>query len=233
MTAIETTVTDPTTGDVITFTGTSDADVEAQIDAFFGNDIAEEAAQESPGKSCADFLSKARADLAKLQTKLSAAHDTYASTIDGAADTYRQYQLCGDTAEKQSLYERYLRGAELSDKEYQSRVSLKHSAYDDGPVCALALDYSDVALSDFLIAEQVIGAYRPSNAMRSGKHTIVTLVRFEGDKRRRMTLGYPATDGLPPRSLEDVIRFAQESGTYRSRLGAFLGDTAQDLPALP
>lgn len=222
MTTVELTVTDPVSGDELTFTGSSDDEVNAAADSHFSADLAN---VEYAGSAREDRkrVTALRRDLKATEAKLNTAErnlkryrEEYAASPDGIAETWRKYEVSGDL----SVRDLYERGVELSLEEFCERVSLGHSDDDDGAQAAAVLSEGH-ELTPHLITENVTGTYLNSKNSREDVRTDFTLMRVDVDgTRRRMSI---RVEGAPPVTLNRVLEIAWSDSNYRSRLRRMLG----------
>jgi hypothetical protein len=229
MTTVELTVTDPVSGDELTFTGSSDDEVNAAADSHFSADLAN---VEYAGSAREDRkrVTALRRDLKATEAKLNTAErnlkryrEEYAASPDGIAETWRKYEVSGDL----SVRDLYERGVELSLEEFCERVSLGHSDDDDGARAAFVLAEGH-ALTPLLISENVTGTYINSKNSREGFDTDAVFMRvFPDGTRQRMNIRF---DGECPFTLNAALEQLWNSSGTRNRLKRMLGDS--DIPAI-
>lgn len=220
------TITDPVSGEDLTFDADTPEEVERLIDKHFGTDLADVEFTGSVREE-RKRVTALRRDLNGTRNKLNTARRRldksrveYASSPDGIAETYRAWELARGKG-IEPLGELMRAGAALNAEEFQTRVALGHSDDDDGVRVPLPLP--GTRMDNALIDERITGTYLDSVNSRSGALTVVTLMRTGAiGKPTRMTV--PMT-GDRPETLEDVIVYAWRTAALRSRLKRFLGDT--------
>lgn len=220
------TITDPVSGEYLTFDADTSQEVERLIDKHFSVDLADVEFTGSVREE-RKLATALRRDLTVTKNKLDTAKRRldksrveYASSPDGIAETYRDWELAQGKG-IEPLGELMRAGAALNAEEFQTRVALGHSDDDDG--LRVPLPLPGTQMDNALIDERITGTYLDSVNSRNGTLTVVTLMRTDDlGSRTRMTV--PVT-GNRPETLEDVIVYAWRTTALRSRLKRFLGDT--------
>lgn len=153
----------------------------------------------------------------------------YASTPDGAAETYRRYELARG-AERAQLRAVSLAGLAMSDEEYRLRVQLGNAGVHDGPLQVIAVGDLGSAQVPALVAHRVMGTLRSGPALAESQSARVGLMRLApgGQTRYRLTVTYPAPFGIFTATLGEVIAAAATASAMRRRLVEFLGAQASE-----
>ncbi|MBE5477760.1 hypothetical protein E3G68_005093 [Mycobacteroides abscessus] len=174
-------------------------------------------------------LASVRERLATARNRLRQAHIEYASTPDGACETYRRFELA-DGQERVALRQIYLAGLSMADHEYQRRAELRHANDSDGPLEALPLGRSHDPLVGVLVEQRVMGWVRCGPAALASGEVTVGLIRVlaDGTSRRRIRLrgAVDSELGVFTETLATVVRQALADPLARERLDGFLGATA-------
>lgn len=175
-------------------------------------------------------LAAVRHRLADARERLRQAEVDYASTPDGACETYRRFELAGGP-QRSRLLEVYLAGLSAADQEYRRRRDLGHANAADGPLEALAVWAWEDPLARLLVEHRVMGWVRngPAAAVSSGR-VAVGLIRLlpDGQTRKRLRASCPTDPDLMVFNspLSTVIRQAWTDPRIRPRLNQFLGAAA-------
>ncbi len=178
-----------------------------------------------------------QAELAKVQQQLAKARErrdkdaiTYASTPDGAAETYRRFELSPyGSEERKHLKTTYLAGLTMAGEEYDERARLGNAAANDGPLAVIPV--GDLTGQDplvrTLVEQRVMGTFRNTAAALETDQVTVTLMRLlPSQERKRMRLEVPAELGILTLSLADLIARAWVEAATQKRLRAFLEEAA-------
>lgn len=216
------TITDPITGENLEFTGTTDADVNQQIDDHFGVTAAD--AEHTTSDPTAD-----PAVLDEARHHLRTAEINYASTPEGLAEYTRRWELAADPDQRDTLAAIIAAGVATADEEYLERLALDNSTLTDGLLRALLLTATpNDPVADILVAQRVMGTYRQSDAALDTGRTRIALHRITPSGTRiRASITYPqALLTTTAVSLSDVISYSIAQPEYRPRLHTFLDDTA-------
>lgn len=181
-------------------------------------------------------------ELAKVQQQLAKARErrdrdaiTYASTPDGAAETYRRFELAPyGSDERKSLKTTYLAGLTMAGEEYEERAQLGNAAANDGPLAVIPV--GDLTGQDplvrTLVEQRVMATFRNTAAALDTNQVTVTLMRLlPSQERKRMRLEVPAELGILTQSLADIIAQAWSDPATQKRLRAFLEEAADAVGA--
>lgn len=170
-----------------------------------------------------------RRQLAAARVRRGQAEIEYASTPDGACETYRRLELATG-ADRAQLRKLYRAGLAMAAKEYERRLELGHAKEGDGPLDALAVGSADDPLAHCLMVHQVMGWARSgADAVTSGTAQ-VGLIRLlpDGITRKRMWLTCPVDMDvrIVTASLSTVVRMAWADPKRKGALDRFLGAVA-------
>ena len=182
------------------------------------------------------------AELAKVQEQLAKARErrdrdavVYASTPDGAAETYRRFELAPfDAPERKNLKTICLNGLEMAGKEHEERIRLGNAGPNDGPLAVIPVGDTTGAdpLVKALVEQRVMGTFRNTTAaMDTGKVTVTLLRLLPTQERKRMRLDVRAEMGVFTATLSDVIAQAWADPALQKRLRTFLEDAADSVAA--
>lgn len=182
------------------------------------------------------------AELAKVQGQLAKARERrdrdaiiYASTPDGAAETYRRFELAPyDSAERKTLKTAYLNGLTMAGQEHEERTRLGNAGPNDGPLAVIPVGDTTGAdpLVIALVEHRVMGTFRNTTAaMDTGRVTVTLLRLMPTQERRRMRLDVEAEMGVFTSRLSDVITEAWADKALQKRLRGFLDDAAEPIAA--
>lgn len=180
------------------------------------------------------------AELAKVQEQLAKARErrdrdaiVYASTPDGAAETYRRFELSPyDSTERKSLKMTYLNGLTMAGEEYEERQRRGNAGPNDGPLAVIPV--GDLTGNDpvvnTLVAQRIMGTFRNTPAAMDTNRVTVTLMRLlPNQERKRMRLDVDAELGVFTSRLSDVLVEAWADKATQKRLRAFLEDAADPI----
>ncbi|SHU64401.1 Uncharacterised protein [Mycobacteroides abscessus subsp. abscessus] len=172
-------------------------------------------------------LTRIRAQLEKARDQKHESAITYASTPDGAAETYRHYELSA-AKDKPRLREIYLSGLAMSAEEYAKRRELGNASTNDGPLQAIPAGDFTNPITAVLISHRIMGTYRNPPASEAPNSVQISLMRLEPDDttRRRMRLTVPTEMGLFTNTLAEVVINARRDPKTWPRLRTFLGADA-------
>ncbi|SLH40914.1 hypothetical protein [Mycobacteroides abscessus] len=189
----------------------------------------------STGKNAAELqrqllqrrLIQIRKQLAQGRAQEEEAAIVYASTPDGASETYRRYELATE-AEKSRLRRIYLAGLAMSAEEYAKRVELGNEGDIDGPLQVIPVGDLTHPLARVLIEYRVMGTFRNGPEVATIGGTQITLLRLEedGNTRRRMRLQAAVENGIFTDTLTSIVKTAASTAKTRDRLRKFLGPQA-------
>ena len=179
-------------------------------------------------------------ELAKVQEQLAKARErrdrdaiVYASTPDGAAETYRRFELAPYASpERKSLKMTYLNGLTMAGKEHEERMRLGNAGPNDGPLAVIPV--GDITGADplvrALVEHRVMGTFRnTAAAMDTGRVTVTLMRLMATQERKRMRLDVEAEMGVFTARLSDVIADAWADRALQKRLRAFLEDAADPI----
>lgn len=169
-----------------------------------------------------------RRQLVAARLRLGQNEIEYASTPDGACETYRRLELATGE-DRVRIRKVYLAGLAMAAGEYERRLELGHANEADGPLDALAVGAVADPLARCLVAHQVMGWARSGpDAVVSG-HVPVGLIRLLADgSRKRFRLSCPVDIDVRvvTASLSTIVRMAWADPKRRSGLDRFLGAAA-------
>ncbi|MCT7372668.1 hypothetical protein [Mycolicibacterium llatzerense] len=169
-------------------------------------------------------LAQVRDKLTKQRQTRDKAAELYASTPDGAAETYRRYEMASG-AEKQRLRNTYLTGLQLAAEEYALRVELGNARPGDGPLQIIAAGDLDDPIARTLIEHRVMGTLRNGPDVASTETVRIALFRLapNGRDRPRLAITAPAPFGIFTATLAEIITTTSADTKYAGRLRKFLG----------
>lgn len=171
-------------------------------------------------------LAQVRDQLARKRRARDKAAELYASTPDGAAETYRRYELASG-AEKQRLRDTYLTGLQLAAEEYAVRVELGNARPGDGPLQIIAAGDLADPTARILIEHRVMGTLRNGPDVTASETVRIALFRLapNGRDRPRLAITAPAPFGIFTATLAEIITTTNADPKYAGRLRKFLGPT--------
>lgn len=172
-------------------------------------------------------LARIRAQLDKARGVADEKAIEYAATPDGAAETYRRYELAAG-GERERLRVVSLAGLAMSDEEYQRRVQLGNASAHDGPLQVIAVGPLESEPVRVLVAHRVMGTLRSGPDLAAGQSARIKLMRLapDGKTRHRLSVSYPAPFGIFTATLAEVIAAVAADPAVRGRLVEFLGAAA-------
>lgn len=172
-------------------------------------------------------LTRVRSQLDKARAQRHESAITYASTPDGAAETYRHYELAAE-ADKPKQREIYLAGLAMSAEEYAKRHELGNASANDGPLQAIPVGDFSSPVTAVLISHRIMGTYRNAPMTAAHGSVQISLMRLEPDNttRRRMRLTVPTEMGVFTNTLAEVLTSARRDRKNWPRLRTFLGADA-------
>lgn len=175
-------------------------------------------------------LTQVRDKLGKARSARDKAAALYASTPDGAAETYRRYELASG-ATKQLLRDTYLAGVALAAEEYQLRVELGNATPGDGPLQAIPAGDLTHPTTATLIEHRVMGTLRNGPDVAATQTVRIALFRLapNGRDRHRLTITAPAPFGIFTATLTDIITTTATDTIYAARLRKLLGPANERL----
>ncbi|WP_141564252.1 hypothetical protein [Mycolicibacterium palauense] len=173
-------------------------------------------------------LNKVQAKLDKARRRRDADAIAYASTPDGAAETFRRYELSRDDNERKELKTTYLAGLTMAGEEYEERRRRGNASDNDGPLAVVPVGQFRDPLVKVLVEQRIMGTFRTTTASVDTNTVTVTLLRLLPDlqTRKRLRLYTTAEFGVLTADLADVITTAWRDPDTRKRVSTFLGDAA-------
>lgn len=178
-------------------------------------------------------LDKVQAKLDKARRRRDADAIAYASTPDGAAETFRRYELARDDQERKALKTTYLSGLAMAGEEYEERLTRGNAGDNDGPLAVIPVGSLRDPLTKTLVEQRIMATYRNSPASMDANIVTVTVLRLlpDGQTRKRLRIDTPAELGVLTADLADVIATAWNDPTTQKRLHAGLDDAADLIAA--
>lgn len=153
----------------------------------------------------------------------------YASTPDGAAETFRRFELAADPDERKNLKSIYLAGLTMAGDEYEQRRTRGNASDADGPLEVIPVGYIAEPVDPIvkaLVEQRIMGTYRTSERALTTERVPVTLLRLPNDQpRRRLKIQATAELGLFTSTLADVVVEAWHKPDVHQRLRNFLQDS--------
>lgn len=178
-------------------------------------------------------LDKVHTKLDKARRRRDADAIAYASTPDGAAETFRRYELTRDDQERKALKTTYLSGLAMAGEEYEERLTRGNAGDNDGPLAVIPVGPLRDPLAKALVEQRIMATYRNSPASMDANVVTVTVLRLlpDGQTRKRLRIDTPAELGVLTADLADVIATAWNDPTTQKRLRAGLDDAAEVIAA--
>lgn len=178
-------------------------------------------------------LDKVQAKLDKARRRRDADAIAYASTPDGAAETFRRYELTRDDRERKALKTTYLAGLAMAGEEYEERLSRGNAGDNDGPLAVVPVGSFRDPLAKALVEQRIMATFRNSPASMETNTVTLTLLRLLPDlqTRKRLRLDVAAELGVLAEDLADVIATAWTDEATQKRLRGFLDDAAEPIAA--
>lgn len=178
-------------------------------------------------------LDKVQAKLDKARRRRDADAIAYASTPDGAAETFRRYELTRDDTERKALKTTYLAGLSMAGEEYEERLTRGNAGDNDGPLAVIPVGSFRDPLAKALVEQRVMATFRNSPASMETNTVTLTLLRLLPDlqTRKRLRLDVVAELGVLAEDLADVIATAWTDPATQKRLRGFLDDAAEPIDA--
>lgn len=170
-------------------------------------------------------LDDVRAKLAKAKRRRDADAIAYAATPDGAAETFRRFELAQDAAERKQLKSTYLTGLTMAAEEYEQRLARGNDSPADGPLAVIPVGPLSDPVTKVLVTQRIMGTFRSSAASLDTHTVTVTLLRLlpDGQTRKRARIDTIAELGTLTADLVEVIVAAWADTGTRNRLrGQFL-----------
>ncbi|OWM07850.1 hypothetical protein B7435_07130 [Mycolicibacterium peregrinum] len=171
-----------------------------------------------------------RRALAEARRQERAAAVEYAATPDGAAETYRRFELASTESERAELQEIYLAGLDLASQEYIQRQERNAASARDGDLQVVPVGEFTDPVSRLLISQRVMATYRSGPAALSSGTVTVNLLILLPDSvtRRRTRLSAHADLGVITGSLADIITTAWRDAKARARISELIGAAASN-----
>lgn len=178
-------------------------------------------------------LDKVQAKLDKARRRRDADAIAYASTPDGAAETFRRYELARDDQERKALKTTYLSGLAMAGEEYEERLARGNAGDNDGPLAVIPVGPLRDPIAKALVEQRIMATYRNSPASMDANVVTVTVLRLlpDGQTRKRLRIDTPAELGVLTADLADVITTAWNDPATQKRLRAGLDDAADVIAA--
>ncbi|KAA1250207.1 hypothetical protein F0Q45_11025 [Mycobacterium simiae] len=174
-------------------------------------------------------LDKVQAKLDKARRRRDADAIAYASTPDGAAETFRRYELARDDQERTTLKTTYLSGLAMAGEEYEERLTRGNAGDNDGPLAVIPAGSFRDPLAKALVEQRIMATFRNTPASVDTNTVTVTLLRLLPDQhtRKRFRIDTTAELGVLTADLADVIATAWSNPATQKRLRHFLEDAAE------
>ncbi|RFZ08010.1 hypothetical protein DSM43518_03196 [Mycobacterium marinum] len=178
-------------------------------------------------------LQKVQAKLDKARRRRDADAIAYTSTPDGAAETFRRYELARHRHEREALKTIYLSGLGMAAKEYEERLTRGNAGRNDGPLAAVPVGALRDPLAKALVKQRIMATFRSSPASVNTNTVPITLLRLLPDQqtRKRLRFDTAAELGVLVGDLADVIAAAWTDPATQKRLRSFLDDAAETIDA--
>lgn len=178
-------------------------------------------------------LDKVQAKLDKARRRRDADAIAYASTPDGAAETFRRYELTRDDHERKALKTTYLAGLAMASEEYEERRTRGNAGDNDGPLAVVPVGSFRDPLAKALVEHRIMATFRNSPASMETNTVTLTLLRLLPDlqTRKRLRVDVAAELGVLAEDLADVIATAWTDPATQKRLRGFLDDAAESIDA--
>ncbi|GAB7065945.1 hypothetical protein H7J06_03480 [Mycobacterium hodleri] len=171
-------------------------------------------------------LGKVQSKLEKARRRRDADAIAYASTPDGAAETFRRYELARDDRERKDLKTTYLSGLAMAGEEYEERLRRGNAGDNDGPLAVIPVGPFRDPLTKALVEQRIMATFRTTAASVDSNTVTITLLRLLPDQqtRKRLRLDTTAELGVLTADLTEIIATAWTDPATRKRLTAFLDD---------
>lgn len=178
-------------------------------------------------------LDKVQAKLDKARRRRDADAIAYASTPDGAAETFRRYELTRDEQQRKTLKTTYLSGLSMAGDEYEERLTRGNTGDNDGPLAVIPVGSFRDPLAKALVEQRIMATFRSTPASVDTNTVTITLLRLLPDQqtRKRLRLDATAELGVLTADLADVIATAWTDPDTHKRLRSFLDDAAEPIAA--
>lgn len=178
-------------------------------------------------------LEKVQAQLDKARRRRDADAVAYAATPDGAAETFRRFELSRDPAERKQLKTTYLSGLAMAADEYEERRRRGNAGANDGPLAVIPVGVFSDPVAKTLVEQRIMGTFRNTEASIDTHRVPVALLRLlpDGQTRKRMRIEAAAEFGVLTADLAEVLVQAWADRDTRKRLEAFLEESAAPVAA--
>lgn len=176
-------------------------------------------------------LDKVQAKLEKARRRQAAAAIAYASTPDGAAETFRRLELARDEQERKALKTTYLAGLAMAGDEYEERLTRGNADDNDGPLAVIPVGPFRDPLAKALVEQRIMATFRTTPGSVETNKVSVTLLRLLPDQqtRKRMRLEAAAELGVISANLTEVMATAWSDPATQRRLRTFLEEAAEPI----
>ncbi len=177
-------------------------------------------------------LRRVEAQLEPARRRRDAAAINYAATPDGAAETFRRFELATNADQRAVLKSTYLAGLVSAAEEFEQRTKLGNAGPTDGPLEVIPVGVISEPVDPVmrvLVEHRIMGTYRScASAAESGQVTVALLRLLpDGVTRKRCNVASDASCGVFTDTLCDVVLTAWAQPDVRGRLVSFLGEDAQ------
>jgi hypothetical protein len=173
-------------------------------------------------------LQRVQAQLEKARRRRDTDAIAYAATPDGAAETFRRYELCRDEQERKQLKTTYLSGLAMAADEYEERLKRGNASDNDGLLAVIPVGAFRDPLAKALVEQRIMGTFRNAPASVETNKVTVTLLRLLPDQqtRKRLRIGAAAELGVVTADLADIVATAWTDPSMQNRLRNFLEESA-------
>jgi hypothetical protein len=177
-------------------------------------------------------LRRVEAQLEPARRRRDAAAISYAATPDGAAETFRRFELATNADQRTVLKSIYLAGLVSAAEEFGQREKLGNATPTDGPLEVIPVGVISDPVDPVvrvLVEHRIMGTYRSCAAAAESGQVTVALLRLapDGVTRKRCSVISDASCGVFTDTLSDVVLKAWAQPEVRRRLASFLGEDAE------
>jgi hypothetical protein len=171
-------------------------------------------------------LREVQAQLDRARRRRDADAIAYASTPDGAAETFRRFELSRDEAERKQLKTTYLSGLKMAAEEFEERSKRGNAGANDGPLAVIPVGAFTDPVAKVLVGHRVMGTFRNSTESLETHKATVTLLRLlpDGQTRKRSRVDTTAEFGVLEADLASVVSEAWSDPAVQKRLRSSLLD---------
>lgn len=171
-------------------------------------------------------LREVQAQLDKARRRRDADAIAYAATPDGAAETFRRFELSRDEAEREQLKTTYLSGLKMAAEEFEERGKRGNAGSGDGPLAVIPVGAFTDPVAKVLVQHRVMGTFRNSAESLETNKVTVTLLRLlpDGQTRKRSRVDATAEFGGLEADLAAVVAEAWGDPAVQKRLRSSLLD---------